>query len=142
MATQVIADIAAIIAKQAALKIVEGVTGGGLISGLGSILGFADGGRVTHPTMALIGEGNEPFEDVVPASKQRAYAKSVLGGSGQSVTVNMGGVNISIGSGVDSSGIKAVIDTLVEQLRSETIDGVRFALASANAASRNSMRAV
>ena len=57
-----------------------GGAGGGflatLFSGIGSILGLADGGVVTRPTLAMIGEGGEP-EAVIPLSKMKQRAPVV-----------------------------------------------------------------
>jgi len=68
-------------------------------AGKSAIKGFAEGGFVTSPTRAMIGEGGEP-EYVIPASKMRAamgrYAggargASVIPGNGESGTGGYGG---------------------------------------------------
>jgi SLT domain-containing protein len=48
-----------------------------------SIPGLADGGIVTGPTLALIGEGNEP-EAVIPLSRM-----GEMGGGGMTVNITM-----------------------------------------------------
>jgi len=45
-----------------------GAGGGGIISGLGSILGFAEGGIVSQPTIAMVGEGGQS-EAIMPLNK-------------------------------------------------------------------------
>lgn len=80
------------------LDIIERIKGGGMTNGdvrstaagiigaspFGDLIkavipGFAAGGTVTRPTLAMIGEGGES-EDIVPASKRVAYARGILGG--------------------------------------------------------------
>ena len=52
-----------------------------IAQGIGGIFGMAEGGIVTRPTLAMIGEGGEP-EAVIPLSK--------MGGMGtMNITVNM-----------------------------------------------------
>jgi hypothetical protein len=90
----------------------------------------------------MIGEGGES-ETVVPDSKAKLFAAGVLSGgdtTGRGVNVNMGGFvfNGSGGGGLNSSD---VINDLVAKMKNETIEGVRFALAAANTASRNTSRA-
>lgn len=52
---------------------------------------LADGGIVTKPTFAMVGEGSEP-EAVIPLSK---LDKMLNGGAGSGVTNNIGTINIS-----------------------------------------------
>ena len=57
------------LAQQLMLTVLQAFTGGvGVGKGIGGIKGLADGGYVTGPTPALVGEGGEP-EYVIPASK-------------------------------------------------------------------------
>ena len=59
---------------------------GGLIGGaIGSLFGLADGGIVTKPTVAMVGEGGEP-EAVIPLSK----LDRMIGGGGGGITINIG----------------------------------------------------
>jgi tape measure domain-containing protein len=108
MATEIIAKQMAMIVFQTILKALGG--GGGLFSGAGpvampgagvgggaSMFGagapsfFAEGGFVTGPTNALIGEGGEP-EYVIPASKMRtAMGRYSAGARGSSVIPGNGG---------------------------------------------------
>jgi tape measure domain-containing protein len=118
MATEIIAKQMAMIVFQTILKALGG-GGGGLFSGAGpvampgegvgggsSMFGagapsfFAEGGFVTGPTNALIGEGGES-EYVIPASKMRtamsryaggARGNSVIPGSGAEGGTEQGGV--------------------------------------------------
>jgi tape measure domain-containing protein len=109
MATEIIAKQMAMIVFQTILKALGG-GGGGLFSGAGpvampgagvgggaSMFGagapsfFAEGGFVTGPTNALIGEGGEP-EYVIPASKMRtAMGRYSAGARGSSVIPGNGG---------------------------------------------------
>lgn len=59
---------------------------GNALSSVGNALGFAEGGIVSRPTYALIGEGNEP-EAVMPLSQLRQFA----GAGGGGITVNING---------------------------------------------------
>ena len=52
-----------------------------IAQGIGGIFGMAEGGIVTRPTLAMIGEGNEP-EAVIPLSKMGAMGT-------MNITVNM-----------------------------------------------------
>jgi hypothetical protein len=45
-----------------------GGVGGGIVGGLGKLLGMADGGIVTQPTLAMVGEGGQS-EAVMPLNK-------------------------------------------------------------------------
>jgi tape measure domain-containing protein len=119
MATEIIAKQMAMIVFQTILKALGGGGGGGLFSGAGPVampgagVGggssmfmpgapslFAEGGFVTGPTNALIGEGGES-EYVIPASKMRtamsryaggARGNNVIPGSGAEGGTEQGGV--------------------------------------------------
>ena len=45
-----------------------GGVGGGIVGGLGKILGFAEGGVVSQPTIAMVGEGGQS-EAIMPLNK-------------------------------------------------------------------------
>ena len=111
MAAQIIAKMIQMFILQQALKIFGGAFSGGLSSavdtgaqgwadsfatplpGLGSIgsIGFAEGGFVTGPTSAIIGEGGES-EYVIPASKmQSAMSRYSRGARGEGVIAGSGG---------------------------------------------------
>jgi SLT domain-containing protein len=75
------------------IRIVESKPFQALLSGIGSIGGFvskvggkiaglAEGGIVTKPTLAMVGEGGEP-EAVIPLSKM-----GQMGGGGINITIN------------------------------------------------------
>jgi len=76
VAKQILRDIIAVIAKAIIMQAVMSFIPGGaqisfgsrLASGFGKLLGLADGGIVTGPTMAMIGEGSES-EAVLPLSR-------------------------------------------------------------------------
>jgi SLT domain-containing protein len=61
-----------------------GAIGGAVSRGIGKIAGLADGGIVTKPTLAMVGEGGEP-EAVIPLSKM-----GQMGGGGVNITINTG----------------------------------------------------
>jgi hypothetical protein len=109
-----------IIAKQMTLIILQTIlnalSGGGSamgtanknLSGTGALSttklfptgAFAEGGFVTGPTNALIGEGGEP-EYVIPASKMRtAMGRYTAGARGSSVIPGNGGEPTAAGGGV------------------------------------------
>lgn len=153
MAEQVIAQIVAIIAKWLVLNALTGGTG--MLFGVKL---FADGGRVTKPTLAVIGEGGEP-ESVVPDSKAKDFARGVLAGSGDgapspsvglqgaptpagglTVILNMGGVTINAGSG--QPGIYELARILIQGLNEETAEYVRFALTVNNVSAKYTGRGV
>ena len=58
--------------------IVKGIGGaiGGIVKGIGKIFGFASGGIVTAPTLAMIGEGHRR-EAVIPLERDNVIADSV-----------------------------------------------------------------
>ena len=64
----------------------KGKGGGSLFDFLDSIPGLAEGGIVTSPTLALIGEGGGP-EAVVPLSRAGEFGM----GGGNNVTINVNG---------------------------------------------------
>jgi hypothetical protein len=59
-----------------------GAIGGAVSRGIGRIAGLAEGGIVTKPTLAMVGEGGEP-EAVIPLSKM-----GQMGGGGVNITIN------------------------------------------------------
>ena len=63
-----------------------GKIGGGILSGVGSIIPFADGGIVNQPTLGLVGEAGP--EAIIPLSSARA--PQGLGGSTFNITVQSG----------------------------------------------------
>ena len=77
----------------------------GGVSGLGGSVGFAEGGFVTGPTNALIGEAGEN-EYVIPASKMsEAMGRYSAGSRGESVIPGKGGSSGGAGGGADGSTI-------------------------------------
>lgn len=83
---------------------IPGLGGGGGLGGVPFTPGgvFAEGGFVTGPTNALIGEGGEP-EYVIPASKMRsAMGRYAAGARGSSVIPSSGGDSAAAGGGVST----------------------------------------
>lgn len=153
LASQVIAQLTAIIVRAVVLNTITGGTGSAF-----GLKFFAEGGRVYNPTYALIGEGGEP-ESVVPDSKAADFARGVLAGKGTGsrsavsampsgsrqeaslgggVTVNLGGVTINVGAGVSDQQIRQ----LLAALGNESADAIALALSMKNLADRNEGRAV
>ena len=62
-----------------------GKIGGGILSGIGSIIPFADGGIVNQPTIGLVGEAGP--EAIIPLSGSKSAG---FGGGTVNVTVNAG----------------------------------------------------
>jgi CRP-like cAMP-binding protein len=114
MAAEIIAKQLTLITLQLVLKSLGVVTGGGGGSGSGggiSDIGnwqqyafdgpgvpftppaaFAEGGFVTSPTRAVVGEGNEP-EYIIPASKMRTAMSRYASGARGSAVIPAGGDN-------------------------------------------------
>lgn len=96
------------------MKNIPGV--GGIISGGQSLLshipGFANGGIVTSPTLALIGEGREP-EVVLPVSKLAAFMGNYKGAGSTA-----GGGTIVVPLVVDGQQVAGVVvDRITGQVR-------------------------
>jgi len=73
------------------------------VSGGGSVPAFAEGGMVTRPTLAMVGEGGEP-EYIIPQSKAAGFANNFLSGSRGSAAIPqfadggfVGAINIQTG---------------------------------------------
>lgn len=78
------------------MSLLENVTGGGgffgsIFSGVGKLLGFADGGIVSSPTMAMVGEGGQS-EAIMPLSKLGNMMNSTFAAGAMSGG-NVGGGN-------------------------------------------------
>jgi hypothetical protein len=73
-------------AFQALLSGIGSLTGG-LTSKIGSLVGLAEGGIVTRPTLAMVGEGGEP-EAVIPLSKM-----GQMGGGGGNTFIIQGAID-------------------------------------------------
>jgi hypothetical protein len=76
-----------------------GAIGRGIGNLAGKVTGLADGGIVTRPTLAMVGEGGEP-EAVIPLSKM-----GQIGG---------GGVNITINGALDPEGVARQIRRILD----------------------------
>jgi hypothetical protein len=108
------------------IRIVESKPFQSLLSGIGAIgnfasgvagriAGLAEGGIVTRPTLAMVGEGGEP-EAVIPLSKMGQF-----GGGG-------GGVNITINGAIDPEATARQIRRILED--SERRTGARLSYAA------------
>lgn len=72
-----------------------------------SIPGLAEGGIITRPTLALLGEGGEP-EYVIPRSK-------------------MGGVNVSVSVAIQQSNLEAAADLAAAKVRQAVLESGSYA---------------
>lgn len=72
-----------------------------------TIPGLAEGGIVTRPTLALLGEGGEP-EYVIPRSK-------------------MGGVNVSVSVAIQQSNLEAAADLAAAKVRQAVLESGSYA---------------
>jgi hypothetical protein len=136
MAAQIIAKMIQMFILQQALKIFGGALGGGgnAATALGSNpnvaayaplpIGFAEGGFVTGPTSAIIGEGGES-EYVIPASKMNAaMSRYSRGARGEAVIPATGG---SDGGDTPAAGGPMTIDV---RYSVERINDVEYVTAS------------
>ena len=97
-------------------------TGGKPGTGLFGLLGFADGGYVTGPTPAVVGEGGEP-EYVIPQSKMReSMARYSRGARGSAVIPENGGDGASGEGG--GTAVAAPIDVRYTVERINSVDYV------------------
>jgi hypothetical protein len=67
-----------------------GGIGGGLLGGIGKIFGFAEGGIVSQPTMAMVGEGGQS-EAIMPLNKLGNMMNSTFNAGAMSGTGGGGG---------------------------------------------------
>jgi hypothetical protein len=141
MAAQIIAKMIQMFILQQALKIFGGALGGGGLSNLsapaninnplgelgniGGAYAFAQGGFVTGPTNAIIGEGGES-EYVIPSSKMNAaMSRYSRGARGEGVIPASGGSEGS--SGTPAAGGPMAIDV---RYSVERINDVEYVTAS------------
>lgn len=103
-----------------------GVIGGSAFSGAKTLLGFADGGVVTGPTNALIGEAGP--EAVVPlgahksAERQAVMAQSGLSGAG----ISIGNIVINGDARLTATEVRAMLQTeLPKALNKSLLRGSR-----------------
>jgi tape measure domain-containing protein len=96
--------------------------GGQAGSGLLGLLPFAEGGYVSGPTPAMVGEGGEP-EYVIPESKMReSMTRYSRGARGSSVIPEEGGLGTTGGSG--GAAVAAPIDVRYTVERINSVDYV------------------
>ena len=133
MAAQIIAQQLAMILYGTIMKAL-GISGGGNMGGdnffdpltgkgvAGPNFGLAEGGYVSSPTNALIGEGGEP-EYVIPESKMRtAMSRYSRGSRGGSVIAESGAVEATEGGG--GTTVAAPIDVRYTVERINSVDYV------------------
>jgi TP901 family phage tail tape measure protein len=91
-----------------------------IVGGLGKILGFANGGMVSAPTLAMIGEG-QYNEAVVPLPDGRSIPVQLSGGGGEgmsgnvTVTVNNNGSVDVFSDSNSAAGLAATIKALTKK---------------------------
>lgn len=153
MAEQIVAELVTIIAKIFVLKtLLGGSLGNSLgLGGLTSVIGLAEGGRVTSPTLAVIGEGGEG-ETVVPDSKAKSFAMGVLAGDKNTSTSSSSSnsqnismpiniyMNVSVNS-LSSSERGRILEQLADEASRKTSSALRAAVALKDAANSAQGRA-
>jgi len=97
-----------------------------------SVPAFADGGIVTKPTLAMVGEGGEP-EYIIPASKMAEASANYLSGSrgNDVVPAQVGGnaqINVTTGPVLQQGGQQYVTMADLEKAMRKTADGVYASL--------------
>lgn len=90
-----------------------------------SVPAFANGGVVTKPTLALVGDGGEP-EYIVPQSKAAEFAQSWLSGMQNNAAGGAGTANINVQTGpvMQFEGQQYVTIADLERAMRITADGV------------------
>jgi hypothetical protein len=153
MAAQIIAKMIQMFILQQALKIFGGALGGGgnAATALGSNpnvaayaplpIGFAQGGFVTGPTSAIIGEGGES-EYVIPSSKMNAaMSRYSRGARGEGVIAGSGGDTSEAGG--NATPVNGAIDVryTVERINSvEYVTADQFQAGMQQAAMQGAQR--
>jgi len=121
------------IALQTLLKALGGATGGGGGGGFsGDSLSqfnasaaqytFAEGGFVTGPTRAVVGEGGEP-EYIIPASKMRAAMGRYASGARGPGVIPQNGDSMAAGGG--GGGTFTLETVVINNVEYATVDQVR-----------------
>lgn len=125
------------------------------LANVAKIQAFQEGGRVTRPTVGLVGEGNEG-ESIVPDSKAAGFALGFLaargargfGGVGQTTgkisVVFEGGINITIESVDlnDPTVRRDIVQTIAEELQEETEEAITMARRTVDLNEINAQRTV
>ena len=90
---------------------------------------FANGGIVTKPTLAMVGEGGEP-EYIIPESKMAAAAANYLGGARGASVIPSGNaqINVTTGPVMQQGGQQYVSMADLEKAMRKTADGVYASL--------------
>ena len=96
-----------------------------------SVPAFAQGGVVTKPTLAMVGEGGEP-EYIIPQSKMAAASANYLAGGRGAGIMNGGGstrINITTGPVLEFNGERYVtladMERGLQQMAGSVINGLR-----------------
>ena len=98
-----------------------GIGGGGSMFGVGAPSFMAEGGFVTGPTRAIVGEGGEP-EYVIPASKMRGAMSRYAAGTRGSAVIPAGGDGSE--PGAPAAGGTATLDVRYTVERINSVDYV------------------
>jgi hypothetical protein len=154
MIEQIISQLIALAAKEAVIMGIAAIATGGMSEAaaeteVAAALGMASGGRVSSPTLAVVGEGGEP-ETVVPDSHAAAFASGVAAGGGGSSnsTTSSGGtqivqhITINAGAVITPSTINPLIDMITQQMRSKTMQALSLARTMTDANTAAAGRAV
>jgi SLT domain-containing protein len=90
---------------------------------------FANGGIVTKPTLAMVGEGGEP-EYIIPQSKMAAAAANYLGGARGDSVIPSGNaqINVTTGPVLQQGGQQYVSMADLERAMRKTADTVYASL--------------
>jgi hypothetical protein len=90
---------------------------------------FADGGIVTKPTLAMVGEGGEP-EYIIPQSKMAAASANYLSGARGDSVIPSGNaqINVTTGPVLQQGGQQYVSMADLERAMRKTADGVYASL--------------
>jgi TP901 family phage tail tape measure protein len=154
MAAEIIAKQIAMIVFQTILKALGGgsfgfsgagpvqlPSGGGFMEGFTGANFFADGGFVTGPTNAMIGEGGEP-EYVIPQSKMAsAMARYSRGARGEAVIPSSGGSEAATGGGTAVATAPIDVRYTVERINSvDYVTADQFQAGMAQAAQQGARR--
>jgi hypothetical protein len=162
MATEILAQMMMMFIFKQLLGLFGGGGGGGLFSGAGPVSGasvfgsgqagfnpsafggmklFADGGFVTGPTNAVVGEGGES-EYIIPASKMRSAMSRYAAGARGSAVIPAG-EDTSSGGGGTATMAPAAIDVRYTVERINSVDYVtadQFRTGMAQAAQQGAER--
>lgn len=108
------------------LNFIPGVDIPDISTSVGGMIGLAEGGIVTEPTTALIGEGGEP-EAVTPLSKIGSFVSDIMGGGEQEAS---SGTPIDIGPLVTQmTQMNNTLNAILAKEGTVTLDGTKVGTA-------------